>query len=461
MESRQIDRSGFDTDGAARVVLACVLATGLFAFVIPAIADATTAALVVMAISLLIRNRAEYWRAPLILAGFWVVFVALCATYATISALPGHHFKGLEKHLPIALGPLAAISLSAACSRLRLKTSIVLILFFSGLIIGALILLIRNDAVSLFAQGWADIDHSFLGQINRNFAALACGLSLIAAASLLHYLFSVKGITSIWTVGVLIALTFVIVFAGNLLILLQSRTAYLATTIGLAVWQGSLIGSAFLRRKTEAYKLKWAIPIVIVAVIAAISAFHFSLIVQRFDNSVRLYLEFTADFVLGRKVKTTSIPVGGDERLQIAAVAIDLIRQRPWFGWGPDASSLLGVFSPLSGIRIFTQFHNGYLQMLVSFGFAGAALMLVLLIVLVWSAFGTRAQTAPPARLSPPLFAAALSLSAYLSISNITESIIFVKPAAMTCMLLAALTCIRSGNADQPKLTNSTPHSSL
>ena len=60
-----------------------------------------------------------------------------------------------------------------------------------------------------------------------------------------------------------------------------------------------------------------------------------------------------------------------------------------------------------------------------------------------------------------PLFADALSLSAYLSVSNTTESITFVKPAAMTCMLLAALTCIRSGNADQPELANFAPNCSL
>ena len=84
--------------------------------------------------------------------------------------------------------------------------------------------------------------------------------------------------------------------------------------------------------------------------------------------------------------------------------------------------------------------------------------MPALLIVLVRSAFGTRAETAPLARLSPPLFADALSLSAYLSVSNTTGSI---KPAAVTCMLQAALACIRSANVDQPKLANFAPNCSL
>jgi O-antigen ligase len=157
------------------------------------------------------------------------------------------------------------------------------------------------------------------------------------------------------------------------------------------------------------------------------------------------------DLALGLPVKMGSNASAATERLQMAAVALDLFRQKPWVGWGPDASHLLQAFSPFPEVRSYPQFHNGYLQMLVSFGFIGAMLMLALLIWLVRSALRSRSRSASGERLPSSLCAAALSLCASLSVSNITESIIFVKPVAMTCMLLAAVGCIRSVPIDTSK----------
>ena len=458
-ESYHLTGSGFGANVAARVSLSCVVVAGLFSFTIPAVADVATAILVLMAFSLLINNRVNYRRLPLILAGIWMVFVVASAIHATSLALPGHHFKSLGKHLPIALGPLVAIPLSAACTRLRLRNDVILVLFFSGLIVGALFVLIRNDAIGLIVQGWSNTDHSFLGRINRNFAALACGVCLITAASLLHYLLSEVGRSPNWTLAAAPLLALIIVFVGKLLILMQSRTAYLATAVGLTVWLGSLIALAFLRPRAETKTINWIFPIIIIAVVLAISAINLPIISQRFNGAAGLYFQIVVDFMLGRPVQIAAIPSDGPDRLHMVAVAFDLIHQRPWLGWGPDASRLLEIFSPFPGIRNLSQFHNGYMQVLVSFGVVGAALLLALLLSLVWSAFDALAQVDPSVRLSPPLFAAVLSLILYLSITNTTESITFVKPAAMICMLFAALACIQSRKLGEPSLTASTPES--
>lgn len=46
-------------------------------------------------------------------------------------------------------------------------------------------------------------------------------------------------------------------------------------------------------------------------------------------------------------------------------------------------------------------------------------------------------------RLALSLFAAMIVLTAYILVTNVTESIVFVKPVSVICMFLAALACMR------------------
>jgi len=136
------------------------------------------------------------------------------------------------------------------------------------------------------------------------------------------------------------------------------------------------------------------------------------------------------------------LSAAGSERLQLIAVALDLIHQRPWLGWGPNASQLVALFSPYPGIRNLNQFHNGYLEFLVSFGAGGGVLIAALIGVLIWSAF-RRGRSVQPDNIAPPLFAAMIGLMAYILVTNVTESAIFVKPVGFICMFVAALACMR------------------
>jgi len=159
-------------------------------------------------------------------------------------------------------------------------------------------------------------------------------------------------------------------------------------------------------------------------------------------GSTAVYLTQMYGLLRGNAVDAASMSIIGAERLQLVAVALDLIRQRPWLGWGPDASQLITLFSPYPDIRDLTQFHNGYLQVLVSFGIVGGVLNAALVVALLWSALRRRRANSAD-RLAPSLFAATVALVAYVLVTNVTESIVFVKPVGIICMILAALACMK------------------
>ena len=433
-----------DSIGAARGAVLCVVAIGFFAFVWPAGADVAMAVLTLFAVNLLIRHQELFLQPPIILGCAWIVFVICSACYATISGLPGNHWGSIGKHIPIALGPLVAITLSSACYRVRLTINTLVLLFLASLICGALFMLTRNGALGMFGQGWPTLTGSFFGNVNRNTAALACGLSVVTTASLMHFVGSLKSIRLIWIVSAEIALALVFSFVGVLLTVTLSRTAYLASILGLAAWLLSLVGSAYAAARVGDQRLGWVVPCIILAGVTAIAALYHPLIAERLTrNDTVNYLSGIGQLILGGTDQIAVVLGDGGGRLQLAAVAIDLIRQRPWLGWGPDASRLIGLLSTFPDVRDLTQFHNGYLQSLVSFGWAGASLMVAYLIMLTRAAWHKWTLKGSD-RLSPSLFAATMGLTVYLLISNVSESILFVKPAAMTGMFLAVLICIKT-----------------
>jgi O-antigen ligase len=429
------------SQGAARLALACVPLGIVSAFLWPGGADIAAVILVVIGIAVLLRARGLAAQPPLALAGLWIAFLVLAAIYAMAWGAPGRPFKGLEKHLPLALGPFVAVALSAACRRLSFDINRLVMLFLVGLIGGALAMLVRSGALGMFAHGWPQFSDDLLGKVNRNYAALACGVSLIAIVAMVAYLAAADQIRMTWRAGAIAVLVLMFLGEGIFLAMLQSRTAYAATAIGLVIWCG-LMTRAGLRG--AGLRAGLAIPAAIVVVAAAGVVHYFPLISERISagGSTAVYLTQMYELLRGNAVDGTSMSMIGAERLQLVAVALDLIRQRPWLGWGPDASQLITLFSPYPDIRYLTQFHNGYLQVLVSFGIIGGLLNAALVVALVWSALRRRRANSAD-RLVPPLFAAMVALVAYVLVTNVTESIVFVKPVGIICMFLAALACMK------------------
>ncbi|OJU21485.1 MAG: hypothetical protein BGN84_15770 [Afipia sp. 62-7] len=412
---------------------------GLFAFVWPDMTDAASIVLVAGTIYVALRWRINLQTPPFVLSCIWIAFIVFAAMYATLENSPGNQFRSLEKHLPIALGPIGAIVLTVACNRLRINRDRLIVLFLSGLIAGATLVLLCNGMLDVLAHG--NPDAGALGKLNRNYAALACGISLISIAALVVFLSGSGRMRKRWRASVIVILVSIFLSEGILLVMLESRTGYAATALGLVVW-------CVLTLRAGARGASRSPGLIVAAAIVAIAtfgvAYYFSLISNRIsaDGSTAVYLRELAGLVQGHAMDSASLSAAGSERLQLIAVALDLIHQRPWLGWGPNASQLVALFSPYPGIRNLNQFHNGYLEFLVSFGAGGGVLIAALIGVLIWSAF-RRGRSVQPDNIAPPLFAAMIGLMAYILVTNVTESAIFVKPVGFICMFVAALACMR------------------
>ncbi|MGY4624566.1 O-antigen ligase family protein [Bradyrhizobium sp. USDA 4486] len=404
------------------LINSAVFLLGIACCIAPSVAEIITAALVIVAIIVLTGDRNPLREAPMILSLAWIGFVLLSATYASAEGMPGDHFKALGKHLPIALGPVLAVPF--AFWRLRRET--IFVAFVSGLAIGATVLLLRNGAISMLSGDPGVADRTFLGHINRNSASLACGLLMISAATLLRFVLLQKPSRLVFTVCSAAALGSAIIFSELLLISLQSRTGLIATSIAMAVWFGAQLKYG-LGRDAGGRRYRYA-AVVLFASIAIVCVTNWSTMTQRFGGLI------TASIETGRPLDEFS--ESNQERLALAGLAVDLIRQMPLFGWGPDASRLPELFAQSSGVKSRTQFHNGYLQMLVNFGVIGALLMTALLVVVMRAA--VRSEGSMPA--AP--FSGALALATYLAVSNISESILFVKPAGASATILVAVACI-------------------
>ena len=185
----------------------------------------------------------------IVLALVWMAFVALSAAWATYSGSPGNQFRSWNKHIPIALGPLLAIAFAAACRRLKWSTDRILALFLAGLIVGALVQLVRNDAIGTLLE-LRSID-GILGGINRNIAALICSLAIIASVSLIHYGLFEPRVRNAVTIVAAIGLSIVLIALLLLLVLLRSRTGYIGTTLGLMAWLMAMAAQARNRQKTD------------------------------------------------------------------------------------------------------------------------------------------------------------------------------------------------------------------
>ncbi len=187
---------------------------------------------------------------------------------------------------------------------------------------------------------------------------------------------------------------------------------------------------------------KWIILLVTIVVTAGPLVTAFPLISSRF------HLGFLSELPLDQLSINSAIakapPSNSDvQRLQLVSVGLDLIAQRPWLGWGPDATRLIGIFSPYPRLKDLTQFHNGYVQTLVHFGIVGTAFLTILIVAGVRFALLGRTANPESDRLSKILFATLLALVVYIMIANFAESVLMVKAPAMICLFIAAIACLR------------------
>jgi len=388
----------------------------------PSVAEILTAVLVMVAIAVLAQHRRPLREPPMILSLVWIGFVLLSATYAAANELPGNHFRALGKHLPIALGPIVAVTFAFW----RLRRDTILITFVSGLAIGATVLLIRNGAISVITGEIVEPDRAFIGHINRNSAGLACGLLMISAATLLQSVVLQKPLGLVFTACSAAALGAAIILAELLLISLQSRTALIATGIAVSIWFGAQLRYGF-DRHAGGRRYSYAAVALLASLVIA-SVMNWSTMTHRFGSLM------TAAMGIGQPLD--ELDWSGQDRLALTALAVNLVQQRPFLGWGPDASRLPALFAKSSGVKSLTQFHNGYLQILVNFGAIGAVLMTALLVAAL------RAAVRYPGSLPAAPFSGALAITAYITVSNITESVLFVKLAGASAMILIALACM-------------------
>lgn len=401
-----------------RLGIGALFLLGIACFIGTSIAEILTAALAMTAIVVLVQRRWTLREPPIILSLVWIGFVLLSATYAAAKDLPGNHFSALGKHLPIALGPIVAVAF--AFWRLRRET--VMIAFASGLAIGATVLLIRNGAISVITGEIAQPDPAFIGHINRNTAGLASGFLMISAATLLQSVVLQKPFGLVFTALSAAALGAAIIFAELLLISLQSRTALIATGIAMSVWFGAQLKYGF-DRDTGGLRYRY-VAAALLASLVIVSVANWSTITHRF---------MTAAVGIERPL---DVLASGQDRLALTGLAVDLVQRRPLLGWGPDASRLPALFAKTSGVKSLTQFHNGYFQLLINFGVIGGLLMTALL------AMALRAAIRSPGRMPAAPFSGAIALATYIAVSNITESVLFVKPAAVSTTVLIAIACM-------------------
>ena len=422
----------------AYTVAVCIPVLAAASLLSPSICDIALAILLLISAVVIWRDPRQLRRPVLWLAFGWMAFVALSALWAQSQGVPGHPLRNWHKHMFIAFGPLIALSGAAAWQRLQWRIDRLLLLFLAGLCGGAMVLLVKNGAIGMIAE--LRPSDGMMGPINRNFAALACGLAIIAGTGLIGHLITAPKLRR--NVAVTVGLPLAIALAAllTLLVLLHSRAGYVGTVAGLAVGLISYV----IARAAQRSRRPIIAAILLMLAIGALSAGGYwamqasgrSLI----EGSTAGAPQLLQQLLQGRFDLAYGTAANFEARVQLLVLAAELFHQRTWLGWGPDAWDLLRTFAPTAELRDLNQFHNGYAQFLVCFGVIGAALMAVYLAALLSAAIQRRRTAAD--RLSPAMLATALALLTLLAVFNVSETVLLVKSAASTMMMLAALAAL-------------------
>jgi O-antigen ligase len=412
------------------LVIGCIVLVGIASFSAPKVSDVFLAILVSFGGYIWVRFRRRLTLSQAF-SIVWLLFVVGLATYATVAGVPGKHFAQLGKHLPIALGPIVAVALTTVTRRYPLR--LIVSVFLGSLAFGAAVVLLWNGGLGILSMMfhghlWTETN---LGRLNRNFAALSAGVGLISTLALVceHWTSSARK-TSRNVVAVL--LVSLAAYFAIAVVALQSRGAYAATAAALCVQLSVLLGRALGWRAAAKSLVPSAVIVVLALAIAAHQgAFSNSRLVARggFVNN----LVTAKNIVAGARLSDNS---PREDRLELLAIGVDLIRQRPWWGWGTDVAEVIHTHSPNSAVASLRQLHNGYLQTVVHFGVVGT----ILLAGLLWSIIRSAIRSGD-GRLSSAQLSMCLAFVAFLLVFNLSETILFVSPAAAIAMFLSAIAC--------------------
>ncbi|MDP9810806.1 O-antigen ligase [Rhizobium tibeticum] len=134
------------------------------------------------------------------------------------------------------------------------------------------------------------------------------------------------------------------------------------------------------------------------------------MIVERLDSGV------SVERVMQDAIASSDTPISLDERLQLWANAIDVISVAPTFGSG---NSWLTIWqtTPYRGVT-YTLLHNGYLEILVRYGFTGLAILALIVISAIYRVY--RASSAGV--ISKSAFACYVTFAVYFAVTILSNS---------------------------------------
>lgn len=134
----------------------------------------------------------------------------------------------------------------------------------------------------------------------------------------------------------------------------------------------------------------------------------------------------------------------GTGRTAIWKVTMDLIAERPWFGWGYSASTyLLPQHAAQVGFSV-NQTHNAALQVALSIGFVGLGLFITLLLIKLYYSIKSGEQLN-------------VAFIIFLLIDGITEPIAFCGVATTTTLALAMVLALNYRESAMPGISSIVP----
>lgn len=423
----------------ARLAPLSAFGVGLYAFSISlgnSPAYFASAALIVPAVLLFLLREELRTNRVILLSLVWMAYVMVMAVLSQQSGVPGRHVSAANNFYFISLAPFVAIQIAIAARAVPFA-KLAIVTLHCALLGGLTILCARahwSAGTGLFAHFAMG-----LGSANRNFMAIVAGITLLASLSLVvfHVFATAERLTRVVALMIICATG---VLASVALVSMQSRTSTLAAVVALAVWSvGCLV---ILTRRMRKRGVVAAVGIVMLGA-SAIGLLH-GPVAARFaaTGGVVKSLQTYASVLLGRSAESVG-PI--DERGQLFRLAIELIAQKPWFGWATDPSSLLATYSPWDFVRDnnLIHFHNAYLEIVVAVGFVGAILLFALIGAMVADVMAGRKGAALPTPETAATVPFAIAVFVFFGVVGMAESVNRVEYATQAMILTAAFLLAR------------------
>lgn len=393
----------------------------------------------------LLRVQPGLWRNPVIIASFvWLFFITAMALRATLLGPDGEHIQSLGKHGLLALVPVVGLHAALVIERRGLADADLGLLLLACGSIGAAILVLHDAE---WSRGLAMFAHYNSGGsgFNRNFGAFLAGMSLIGLLTLSVLTASDYRLRPRTRWPLACAMALMSGLDALALVSMESRANWIAAGFAAPVWLlVLLIRLATIEGKTSGYQsaataVLFFVPSIAIALFFLPEIEHRMTAVGGSSETLRAILALVQG-------SPHADVIHFDPRFQLIRRAVELIRANPIFGWGPDVSMLPGTVHTVSGPETHTQFHNGYLQLIVHFGIVGLALTGTLAFLIVrqwWTHRHDALPSAPHDVARACATAAAVSLLVYMAVVNLTESIIFVNAASLALAIILGVMCSR------------------